>query len=77
MTQGINPKETIMKTLHTSAHYVVSLHPIAGLIVQSTRKQGGVCLQPSHPQYTDFVEAFETALDKKEADALCKALLTC
>jgi hypothetical protein len=45
-------------------------------MVQSTRKAGGVRLPPEHPQYGEFVEAFETAIDADEADALCRALLT-
>jgi maltose-binding protein MalE len=45
------------------------------LIVQSTRKAGGVRLTPDHPQYAEYVEAFETAIDVIEADSLCKALI--
>ena len=65
-----------MITFQTSGRYVADLHPRAGLIVQSTRKAGGVCMRPDHPQFKDYVEAFETAIDADEADALCRALLT-
>ena len=64
-----------MKTFQTSGRYVADLHPRAGLIVQSTRKAGGVCMRPDHPQFNAYVEAFETAIDADEADALCRALL--
>ena len=65
-----------MKTLHTSSHYTAHLHPRAGLIVQSTRKSGGVNMRPDHPQYADYIAAFETAIDASEADSLCRALLS-
>ena len=64
-----------MKTLKTSARYVACIHPVAGLIVQSSRKAGGVRLAPDHPKFTEWVDAFETAIDTSEADALCRALL--
>jgi hypothetical protein len=47
----------------------------SGLIVQSTRKSGGVQMRSDHPQFADYVDAFRTAIDASEADALCKALL--
>jgi hypothetical protein len=64
-----------MKTFATSKNYAACVHPRAGLIIQSTRKAGGVRLAPEHPQYTDYAAAFETAIDTHEADALCRALL--
>ena len=65
-----------MLTLHESANYAAYLLNNSGLIiVQSTRKAGGVRLAPEHPQYADYVAAFETAIDTHEADALCRALL--
>ena len=64
-----------MKTYQTSGNYAAYLHPRAGLIIQSTRKAGGIRVAPDHPQYADWVDAFETAIDKTEADALCRALL--
>lgn len=65
----------IMQTFKTSSSYVACNHPKAGLIIQSTRKTGGVNMKPDHPQYTAYIEAFAMALDTQEADALCKALL--
>lgn len=65
-----------MKTYQTSQNYTACVHPIAGLIVQSSRKAGGVCMPPTHPQYTEYVAAFDTAIDTDEADALCRALLS-
>ena len=64
-----------MKTIHQSPRYTAYLHPRAGLIVQSTRKPGGVNMRPDHPQFADYVDAIKTAIDSAEADALCKALL--
>lgn len=65
-----------MKTIHQSPRYTAHLHPRAGLIVQSTRKPGGVNMRPDHPQFADYVDALKTAIDASEADALCRALLT-
>lgn len=64
-----------MKTFQTSGNYTAYQHPIAGLIVQSTRKTGGICMRPDHPQFAAYIDAFETAIDTDEADALCRALL--
>jgi len=47
----------------------------SGLIIQSTRKTGGVQMRADHPQFAEYVDAFRTAIDAREADALCKALL--
>ena len=62
-------------TIHKSAYYAAHVHPRAGLIVESTRKAGGVQLKPDHPQFADYVDAIKTAIDSQEADALCRALL--
>ena len=64
-----------MLTLHTSNHYAAYLLNSSGLIVESTRKTGGVQMRPDHPQYAEYVDAFRTAIDAAEADALCRALL--
>lgn len=72
-----------MQTFVTSKRYAVALHPVAGLIVQSTRVSGpkdwpvnkGIVIRPDHPQFAYWVEGFETAIDADEADALCRALL--
>ena len=64
-----------MKTFQASGNYAAYLHSRAGLIIQSARKEGGVQLRPDHPQFADYVDAFETAIDAAEADALCRALL--
>ena len=64
-----------MQTIHASSHYTAHLHTRAGLIVQSTRKAGGVNLRPDHPQFADYVDAIKAAIDSAEADALCKALI--
>ena len=64
-----------MKTFQTTGRYIACQHPKAGLIIQTTRKVGGVQLKPDHPQYLEYIEAFETSVDALEADALCRALL--
>ena len=64
-----------MKALYVSGRYSAHNHPIAGLIVESSRKSGGVRLKPDHPQYNDYVDAFTTAIDNDESEALCRALL--
>jgi len=63
-----------MLTLYKSTHYAAHLMQ-SGLIVESTRKTGGVVLRIDHPQFADYVDALRTAIDTHEADALCKALL--
>jgi hypothetical protein len=65
-----------MLALHTSANYSAHLANSAGLIIESTRKRGGVNMRPDHPQFAEYLEAFRTAIDSDEADALCKALLS-
>lgn len=64
-----------MLTLHESSNYAAYLANSAGIIVESTRKQGGVNMKPDHPQFAEYLDAFRTAVDSDEADALCKALL--
>ena len=64
-----------MLTLHTSKYYEAYLANSSGIIVQSTRKTGGVNMKPDHPQFAEYLDAFRTAIDSDEADALCKALL--
>lgn len=65
-----------MLKLHESANYTVHLANSAGIIVEPTRKSGGVNMRPSHPQFAEYLDAFRTAIDSNEADALCKALLS-
>jgi len=65
-----------MQTIHTSKYYNAYLLHHSGLIIESTRKTGGVQLLITHAQYDDYVDAIRTALDTEEADSLCKALMT-
>jgi len=64
-----------MLTIHKSANYAAYLLNHSGLVIESTRKSGGVNMRPDHPQFADYVDALRTAIDSQEADALCKALL--
>lgn len=52
--------------------YVVCLTR-AGLSVQRGGK--GKLLPPTHPQFSAYVEAFDTALDAQESADLCRGLL--
>jgi hypothetical protein len=62
------------REIHNSGRYNACVVR-AGLVVQSHRTGTGKLLPCVHPQYTDWVEGIETALDKQEADALCRAFL--
>jgi hypothetical protein len=64
-----------MITIHQSLNYAAYLLNSSGLIIESTHKSGGVQMRPDHPQYAEYVDAFRTAIDSTEADALCRALL--
>ena len=64
-----------MTTTHQSQHYAAHLLNSSGLIIESTRKAGGVQMRPDHPQYAEYVDAFRTAIDTKEGDELCRALI--
>jgi len=61
-------------TIHQSAYYTASLMS-CGLVIESTRKAGGVNLRHDHPQFAEYVDALRTAIDDDEGDAICRALL--
>ena len=61
-------------TIHQSAYYAAHLMS-CGLVIESTRKQGGVNLRHDHLQFAEYVDALRTAIDDQEADSLCRALL--
>lgn len=63
-----------MITFHQSQYYAAHL-TTQGLLVESTRKTGGVILRHDHAQFAEYVDALRTAIDDQEGDALCKALL--
>ena len=63
------------RDIYNSGRYCASIVR-AGLVVQSHRTGTGKLLPCDHPQYADYVEAIETAIDNKEADALCRAILS-
>jgi len=62
------------RKIYNSSHYRACVIR-AGLVVQSHRTGTGKLLPSSHPQYADYVESIESAIDKEEADALCRAVL--
>jgi hypothetical protein len=61
-------------TIHKSEYYAAHLMS-CGLVIESTRKAGGVNLRHDHPQFNEYVDALRTAIDDDEGDALCRALL--
>ena len=65
----------VSRNIYNSSRYVVCLTR-AGLIVQSHRTGVGVNLPITHPQFQDYVDAFDTAIDADESNALCRALLS-
>ena len=64
----------VSRELHNSGKYNACLTR-AGIVVQSHRTGTGQLLPKNHPQFDDYIEGFDTALDSKEADLLCAALL--
>lgn len=74
-----------MKTIHHSTNYAAYTIGNGTLIVESTYETGDDHLRKwskgtaqvknTHPQFAEYVEAFSTATDNTEADALCKAIL--
>lgn len=61
--------------IHKSQYYVAYLMS-CGLVIESTRKAGGVNLRHDHPQFNEYVDALRTAIDNQEGDALCRALFS-
>lgn len=64
-----------MIKIHESQHYSAYLMNSSGLVIESTHKAGGVQLRPNHPQFAEYVDAIRSAIDQKEGDDLCRALL--
>lgn len=64
----------VSRELHNSGRYSACLVS-CGLVVQSHRTGTGRLLPDSHPQFADYLEAFDTAIDADESDALCRALI--
>ncbi len=64
----------VTRELFNSSRYVATLTR-AGLIVQSHRKAGGRIMPATHPQFNDYVSAFEDETDVDVCNALCRALL--
>lgn len=62
------------RVIHNSGRYVAAIIK-AGLVVQSHHTGTGRFMPASHQQYADYVSAIESAIDAREADALCSALL--
>jgi hypothetical protein len=62
------------RVIHNSGRYVASLIG-SGLVVQSHQNGAEKYMPRFHSQYADYVTAIETAIDEKEADTLCAALL--
>lgn len=65
------PKVT--REIFNSGRYCVT-DTRKGLIVQNHRTGKGILMATSHPQYVDYLKAFETAIDADETHLLCRAL---
>jgi hypothetical protein len=72
-TRPAMPK--VSRVLHNSGRYNVCLIG-PGLCFQSNRTGTGQVLSTNHPQFTEWLEAIETAIDGSEADMLCRAFLS-
>lgn len=62
----------LSKVIFESHGYSVCLTK-AGLSVQF--RDRGKVMSPTHPQYQEWVDAFDTAMDKDESLALCRSFL--
>ena len=63
----------VSRELHNSWRYNACVTR-AGIVIQSHATGTGRLLPTSHPQYGDYLDAFDTCVDSAEADALCRAL---
>ncbi len=64
---------TVSRELFNSGRYNVCLTR-AGIVVQHHSTGTGKLLPTSHPQYEQWVTAWDALLDTDEGNALCKAL---
>jgi hypothetical protein len=64
----------VSRELHNSGRYNACLTR-AGIVAQSHASGIGRLLPNAHPQFNDYLDAFDTALDSAESDLLCKALI--
>ena len=64
----------VSRVLYTSNRYTACLIG-PGLVIQDNYHGTGKLLPTTHPQYADYIEAIETALDKAEADMICRVFL--
>ena len=61
------------RVIFENQNYVVCLTK-AGLSVQNKRKGNGRLLPVDSPKFSEWVEAFETAIDNQESNALARAI---
>ena len=70
------PKMPIVsREIFNSSRYCVTLTR-AGLIVQNHRTGTGKRMEQSHKQYDTWLEAFDSAIDAEESEALARAFLS-
>lgn len=70
-TRSEMPKVT--REIFNSGRYCVT-DTRKGLIVQNHRTGKGIIMPTSHPQYAQWLDAFETAIDAEETHLLCNYL---
>lgn len=64
------------RVLHESGRYVACLTR-AGLSVQLKSNQRGIILKAYHPQYADYLAAFDdVSATSHERDLMCRSLLS-
>ena len=64
----------VSRELFNSTRYNVCLTR-AGVVVQQHSTGTGKLLPVSHPQYSDWVVAWDDTIDTQEGESLCRALL--
>lgn len=66
---------TMSRILFQSPAYVVCL-TLAGLTVQRHSTGTGVNMAPTHPQYNQWVQAWDDLVDTTEGVALCRYFIS-
>ena len=60
------------KLIHQHGHYCACVLPDNSLTVQNIHTGKGKLLKPEQSQ--EWIDAIETAIDKNEANAICKVI---
>lgn len=65
---------TVSREIFNSGRYCVTLTRW-GLIVQNHRTGTGKIMPTSHPQFSQWLEPFETSIDATESETLARVFL--